>query len=285
MFNAQAILGEGPLWDINRQALFWVDIEGCKLHSHHPQTKTNLEWSFKEMCGAAVTSLDGSLLLALESGLAKFNPESNKIHYLDVLKNSNPIFRFNDGKCDPAGNFWIGSMHKEFLSNSGNLFKVRPDYGNSIEIEKTTISNGMAWSPDQHYFYYIDTPTYEIARFDYNKPHGRISNKKVAFKVPDSFGAPDGMTIDNEGMLWIAHWGGSCVRRWDPKSGKVIEEVTVDAPHVTSCCFGGKDFNKLYITTARSGLDSERLAASPLSGALFCVTTQATGLPAFTFKG
>ncbi|MEX0289851.1 MAG: SMP-30/gluconolactonase/LRE family protein [Flavobacteriaceae bacterium] len=284
VWNAKAQLGEGPVWDPQRQMLFWVDIEGCKLHSHQPETISNQEWSFNEMVGAAVPTTDGFMLLAMESGLARFSPESGELLYLNVLENSNPKIRFNDGKCDPVGNFWIGTMHKEFLPESGNLYKVDPDYNTSPEIEKTTISNGMAWSTDHRFFYYIDTPSYKVVSFDYNQSYASISNKKVLFRIPKSFGAPDGMTIDNDGMLWIAHWGGSCVRRWNPQNGKVLQEVIVDAPHVTSCCFGGKDFNKLYITTARSGLDSERLGASPLSGALFCVTTQTTGPPAFAFK-
>ncbi|MBT8184200.1 MAG: SMP-30/gluconolactonase/LRE family protein, partial [Eudoraea sp.] len=153
-----------------------------------------------------------------------------------------------------------------------------------LQIEHTTISNGMAWSADRTKFYYIDSPLYEVSVFDFDPKNNTIKNRKTLFKIPKSFGSPDGMTIDEEGMLWIAHWGGSCVRRWNPADGKVLQRIPVDAPHVTSCCFGGKDFNILYITTARSGLGEDELRDFPLSGGLFCVKTEVAGRAVSLFK-
>ena len=142
----------------------------------------------------------------------------------------------------------------------------------------------MAWSPDHKWFYFIDTAEYVVYRYAYDVETGDISNKEVLFEIPKSYGGADGMCIDAEGMLWIAHWGGSCVRRWDPTSAEVIEIVEVNAPHVTSCCFGGKNLNTLYITTARSGMTKEQLKNAPLSGGLFTHKSKVSGIANSYFK-
>jgi sugar lactone lactonase YvrE len=280
----KSILGEGPVWDQNKGLLFWVDIEGCKLHGHNPSSKENYTWNFEEMIGAAVPMEDGDMLLGMESGLASFNFATQKTTLLGVLENENPKMRMNDGKVDPLGNFWIGTMHKEFKPNSGNLFRIDKGYKTTLQIPKTTISNGMGWSPDHKWFYFIDTAEYVVCRYAYDVETGDISDKKVLFEIPKSYGGADGMCIDAEGMLWIAHWGGFCVRRWDPTSAEVIEIVEVNAPHVTSCCFGGKNLNTLYITTARSGLTQKQLKNSPLSGGLFTHKSKVKGIALAYFK-
>jgi sugar lactone lactonase YvrE len=285
LFDAEATLGEGPVWDQRREQLFWVDIEGCKLHRHLPATNENDLWEFDQMIGAVAPKTDGNLLLALETGLATFNTVRGTTTLHNVLENNDPLLRFNDGKCDPNGNFWIGTMHKAFIAGTGNVYRVSPDYSASLQIRNTAISNGMAWSPNRSRFYYIDSPTYQVVSFDFDEATSEISNQKTAINIPESYGSPDGMTIDQEGMLWIAHWGGSCVRRWDPDTGKFLALVAVDAPHVTSCCFGGKDLNMLYITTARSGLNKKELQAAPRSGGLFCIRTEVPGFPVTYFKG
>jgi sugar lactone lactonase YvrE len=175
-------------------------------------------------------------------------------------------------------------MHKNLKPGYGNLFKVDNDLEVSLQIKNTSISNGMAWSPDTTKFYYIDTVVYEVWEYDFDLSDSTISNRKTLFKIPESYGGPDGMTIDREGMLWIAHWGGGCVRRWNPKTGKVLQKIVVNAPHVTSCCFGGKDFKTLYITTARSGLLEEGLKLFPASGGLFSCKTDVGGFQVNRFK-
>ncbi len=285
LHKADSTLGEGPVWDHRQQHLFWVDIEGCKLHCHQPAANENQHWEFNEMIGAVVPKADGNLLLALESGLATYDLANNNLIRHEALNNSDPMLRFNDGKCDLNGNFWIGTMHKAFVPGTGNLYRVSPDYKTTLQIRGTTISNGMAWSPDNALFYYIDSPTYNLFGYDFDVATSEISNPKTLFNIPRSYGSADGMTIDKEGMLWIAHWGGGCVRRWDPVSGKVLQTVLVDAPHVTSCCFGGEDLNMLYITTAKSGLNDQESKAAPLSGGLFCIKTEVSGFPVSYFKG
>ncbi|NAS11026.1 SMP-30/gluconolactonase/LRE family protein [Poritiphilus flavus] len=284
VFGAEAILGEGPVWDQRNQVLYWVDIEQGTLHAHNPSDNSNQQWHFDEMLGAAVPTDNGNMLLALETGLAVFHFGKSTIDRLGVLENEDAELRFNDGKCDPNGNFWVGTMHKELQAGKGNFYRVTPALNSSLQIPGTTISNGMAWSPDRSTFYYIDTGDYYVRAYDYELSNSSITNERVLFKIPDAYGGPDGMTIDSEGKLWIAHWGGACVRRWDPLSGKVLERIAVNAPHVTSCCFAGPELNMLYITTARSGLTREQLAQFPDSGGLFAFKTGVSGLKTNFFK-
>ena len=231
------------------------------------------------MLGAAVPMESGELCLALETGLATFNLKTEIVTPRAVLENDHPKMRINDGKVGPNGNFWVGTMHKDFLPGAGNLYRVSKDLNASAAIANTTISNGMAWTSDQKKFYYIDSPTFEVKVFDYDTNAGTLSNGKCLIKIPEEYGSPDGMSIDSEDMLWIAHWGGHCIRRWNPGTGEVLEIIEVPAPHVTSCCFGGKDLKTMNITTARSGMSTRQLQEYPLSGGLFRYTGRVQGTP------
>lgn len=282
LLDTKAILGEGPVWDWKKQLLYWVAIEASQLYAFNPANGETQRWIFNEMLGAAVPTLSGEMIMGFEKGLALFNFESETLLPLNILENQNSELRYNDGKVAPNGAFFIGSMHKQFVHETGNLYVVKPDFKTAILIPKTTISNGMAWTSDTKKFYFIDSPTFEVSSFDFID--SSLSNRKLAFKIPKNYGAPDGMCIDNEDMLWIAHWGGHCVRRWNPKTGEVLETIEVPAPHVTSCCFGGKDLKTLYITTARSGLSSKQLEEFPLSGGVFSHTSKVVGTPITYFK-
>lgn len=217
LLNAQCTLGEGPIWDAKSQTLFWVDIEGKQLHNYNPEKEDHRFWELPSMAGAAVLKEDGNLLLALEEGLSTFDIHSGNITSHEVLKNSNPKMRYNDGKVGPNGHFYIGSMHKEVEPGSGNLYRVSSNWETDIQLPNTTISNGMAWTKDQNTFYFSDTEEYRIYRFDFDMASGHLLNRSIAFEVPKEMGGADGMCIDEEDMLWIAHWGGNCIRRWNPK--------------------------------------------------------------------
>lgn len=284
LLDTRSELGEGPVWDWRRQRLFWVDIEGRQLFAYDPSNCKTDKWSFDEMIGAAAPTETGKLLLALESDVATFDLKTERLEWYKALQNSHPDIRCNDGKVGPNGHFWIGTMHKQGHSGKGCLYRVAPDFKTSTLLRNTTISNGMAWSLDNTAYYYIDTEAFEIWRFDYDIATGEITKKTVAFKVPDTYGGADGMCIDAEGMLWISHWGGHCVRRWHPETGEVLEMIEVDAPQVTCCCFGGKDLDTLYITTARSGLTEAQLEEHPASGGLFVCRPGVKGTPINYFK-
>lgn len=284
LFDMRSALGEGPVWDWRMQRLFWVDIEGKMLHSFDPSTKKRAELVFKGMPGAVVPAESGNLILALESGLSKFDFDTETLTKLNILENCDSEMRYNDGKIGPDGNFWIGSMHKECIPEAGNLYCIDQRLKSHIKIPATTISNGMAWSSDNKTFYYIDSPTYTVYAYDFDIENSSIFNRKSIINIPKRFGAPDGMCIDAEGMLWIAHWGGSCVRRWNPETGEVLEKVEVEALNVTSCCFGGENLDTLFITTARIGLTQSQLKEFPSSGGLFACRPGVKGTPITYFK-
>ena len=279
LLDTKSVLGEGPVWDLKKQLLFWVDIEGYKLHKYNPSSGKDKSWAFNEMIGAAIPMEKGDLLLAMEKGLTSFDFENEQLTKLGVLENSNPKIRFNDGKVGPDGNLWLGTMDKSCAPEAGNFFQITANLQSSLQISNTSISNGMAWTADKKTFYYIDSPTFEIRAFDFDIKNGGISNPKTVIEVPEQYGSPDGMSIDEEDMVWVAHWGGNCIRRWNPKTNEVLEKIEVDAPHVTSCCFGGPDLKTMYITTARSGLSNKQLKEFPLSGGLFVYESDLKGTP------
>ena len=282
-WDAGAILGEGPTWDHRQKCLYWVDIEGERLHRWEPSGDKRQYWELGGMTGAVVPTEDGFLLLAHESGLHRFDPDSGSMDPLHVMEDLDPNLRFNDGKCDGFGNLWIGTMHKKSLAGAGNLYRIDPRLRPECILPGTSISNGMAWSADHRLFYYIDTPTFEVWCFEYDPESRSIFNKNVAIRIPKEAGSPDGMTIDREGMLWVAHWGGHSIRRWNPENGELLRTVSVAAPHVTSCCFGGENLDTLYITTARSGLSESEIRSFPGSGGVFMYRPGVEGIPIHFF--
>lgn len=167
----------------------------------------------------------------------------------------------------------------------GKLYRVDHDLSVHVMDENITISNGLAWSPDQTKMYYIDSPTKNIFAFDYDADSGSIQNKRPVITLNDEQGWPDGMTIDSDGMIWLAHWAGQRICRWNPETGEPIETYPTPAPHTSCCCFGGKDLTELYITTARKGLEPAQLEAHPQSGHLFRMQTNVVGAPTYAFGG
>ncbi len=296
LLDARAALGEGPAWDAKTQTLYWVDILAKRIHAF--QDGRDIVLQLDETVGCAAPRRMGGLVAALRASfvtlewgaartLASGASAGDGIPPRTFLASvSEPASnRFNDGKCDPAGRLFAGTMNMNEKSPSGNLYSLEAGKPPRKLLDGVTISNGLAWSPDYKTFYYIDTPTRLVRAFDYDLDTGDIANPRVVIEVPESVGWPDGMTSDMEGRLWIALWGGSRVARWNPLTGQKEAEIVVPAPHVTSCVFGGARRDILYVTTARVGLDESALAQNPLSGGVFQIQTQTEGLPTFEFAG
>lgn len=282
LFNAQAILGEGPAWDKKSQTLYWVDILAKRVHAWKDDRDDFLQ--LDEFIGCVAPRRDGGLVAALHASFWTLGLFAGKQTFLASV--SEPATnRFNDGKCDPAGRLLAGTMDMDEKSPSGNLYSLEAGQQPRKLLNGIRISNGLAWSPDHKIFYYIDTPTRQVRAYDYALDTGNISNPRVAVEIPSEMGFPDGMTSDMEGRLWIALWGGSRVSKWNPLNGQKEAEIIVPAPHVTSCVFGGARRDVLYVTTARVGLDESELAQNPLSGALFQIQTQTEGMPTSEFAG
>ncbi len=283
-YEIKALLGEGPCWDERKQVLYWTDISGKVIHRFDPQTGQNDTFKIGQMVGAVVVAEDGRLVLAAENGFYFYNTETGQTTVIHDPEADRPENRFNDGKVDPAGRFWAGTMQKNDNDPEGSLYCLDDTLEVETKLTGLRTSNGMAWDMTNKRMYFIDTPTRNIYVFDYNLKTGIIANQRVAFQYPGGYGFPDGMTIDTEGMLWIAGWGAGKVSRWNPETGEVLSTVEVPAQNITSCTFGGKHFDTLYITTAREGMTDEELEKLPLSGSLFSIQTNAIGLPANRFK-
>lgn len=279
VIDAKAKLGEGPSWDQSFGRLLWVDIEGYQLHIYDPSTQQDRKVDVGEHISAVVPYLENEVIVALISGLYRLNIQTGEKILIHDPEEGRPGNRFNDGKCDPAGRFLAGTMSLNGESEQGAFYSLSTEGNVSLLIDEVSTSNGLAWSADHSTLYYIDTPTLEIVSFDYDVQEGTISNKQVIATVDESEGYPDGMTIDAEGMLWVARWGGQRVSRIDPTSGEVIGEVSLPVNCVTSCAFGGEHLDELYITTAQD--DSED---QPLAGGLFMVKPGVKGMPTIAFN-
>ena len=278
LLNAKATLGEGPAWDSKTQTLYWLDILEKRIYAD-----TRILAQLDDLVCCIVPRKNGNLLLGTRLGFADLNPDTVQLTVLAALDSELPTNRLNDGKCDPAGRLLAGTMDMNEKDPNGALYSF--DGKNSTRLlDKVTISNGLAWSVDYKTFYYIDTPTREVKAFDYDLATGQIANPRVAIHIPESLGWPDGMTSDTAGNLWIALWGGAQITKWNPSTGKLLEQIPVPALQTSSCVFGGKDMNELYITSARKSMSETDLKKYPLSGGLFKVITNVVGMKTFEFN-
>jgi sugar lactone lactonase YvrE len=285
LLEAHADLGEGPAWDAANSRLIWVDIHAGDLHIFEPYSGTDSRFSLGEALGCAAPCRDGGVIVALRSGIAVFDLATHRFTSLVSPEPQMPGNRFNDGKCDPAGRFLVGTMDNAEKEACGSLYSYSTKEGLRTLLSGTRISNGLAWSPDFHTIYHIDTPTRLVMAYDYNLEEGSLEKPRPAIRIPEGFGWPDGMTCDREGMLWVALWEGAKVTCWNPVNGELLEAIPLPALNVTSCVFGGENLTDLYITSACKGLNAGQLKDYPLSGALFRLRTTTQGMPTFTFAG
>jgi len=285
VLNIKADLGEGAIWNPIDNRLWWVDIEKGILHIFNPVDGTDKEYPMGRRIGTVVPTESGKALVALEDGLYFYIPETNEFSFIADPDANLPPIRYNDGKCDPAGRLWVGSMGMEDpIEYRSSLYRLDHDLKINKMLDSITVSNGICWSLDKRKMYYIDTPTMKVRVFDYDDETGNISNERIAVEIPEGMGGPDGMTIDSEGNLWICLWGGACVGCFNPETGELLRKIDVPAKNVTSCAFGGKDLKTLFITCASLYMSPEDITKYPLAGNLFAIDLDVKGVPAFLFK-
>ena len=285
LINLRAELAEGPVWDDQTKRLYWVNILAGELCTTNPVDGSTQVAEVGKRLGAAALHKSGGFVLATQDGFAFYDPASGALQMIADPEADKPSNRFNDGKCDPAGRFWAGTMPYDLIEGGGALYALDGDGTVSKKMDGVTISNGLAWSTDQRTMYYIDTIPRRVYAFDFDVDTGQISNRRVAIQIGAEHGYPDGMTIDTDDKLWIAHFGGGCVRRWDPQTAEILESISVPTPQVTSCTFGGDDLDTLYITSAWEHMSDEQKEREPLAGAVFAVKVPYHGTPAFRFAG
>ncbi|MFC1960357.1 SMP-30/gluconolactonase/LRE family protein [Chloroflexota bacterium] len=286
VLDAQAVLGEGPLWDEREKKLYWVDIVSQALHIYDPAAEENKTYDVDQMVGTVVLSETGGVLLAVQNGFARYDCATEELAILVDPEADKPANRFNDGKCDPGGRFWAGTMDvTAAVPRKGGLYRLDPDMSVHTMLTEVSISNGIVWTADHKTMYFNDSIPGTVTAFDFDNETGSISKPRIVIQVPEKMGVPDGMAIDSEGLLWIAHFFGGAVHRWNPNTGKVLETIELPATNPTACAFGGANLDELYITTARDSLSEEQLTQEPHSGGLFRVKTDVMGTVSHRFKG
>lgn len=272
--DTQDLCGENPLWHPEEQRLYWVDIPKGRLYRCDPATGSQACCFEGPQIGGFALQDDGALLLFMAKGAVGIWRESGLETVIEELPEERET-RFNDVIADPEGRVFCGTMPAP--DRLGRLYRLDPDGSLRILLEGIGCSNGMGFTTDREGLYYIDTPTRNIYLFDYDRTSGDITNQRVFATLPEGGGAPDGMTVDAEGCLWVALWGGGAVVRFSPE-GEAIARVALPAEKITCPTFGGPGYRSLYVTTAGGDTRSETW---PGAGALFRFTPPAPGVPEF----
>jgi sugar lactone lactonase YvrE len=285
VLSVQNNLGEGPVWSPGEGALYWVDIQNRLIYRLYPATGKHEAIEVSTRVTVLAPCASGGFVAGTDKGFAFWDPKTKKLDWISDPEADNPHTRFNDGGVDPRGRFLAGTMNEVNSERpDGSLYRLDPDRSIHRLATGFTVYNGTAWSPDQKTMYFTDTFRREILAFAYDSETGTISNRRTFVAVPEEEGFPDGHTIDSEGFLWSAHWGGGKVTRYDP-NGKVEREVRLPVPNVTSCAFGGENLDELYITTAWLTMSDEDRQKHPLAGDLFRLRAGIKGLEKPKFAG
>ncbi len=281
----RALVGEGSLWDAEKKVLYWVDILSAQVYIYDPERGSNRTIDTCQAVGTVVPRASGGLVVALHNGFAHIDLETEKMTPLgEDPERRVPANRFNDGKCDPAGRLWAGTMSFIGEKDAGALYCLDLDHSVSKKIAPVTISNGIVWSADNETMYFIDSPLNSVRAYAYDIETGAIDNERVVCQN-EGAGVFDGMAIDAEGMLWIAIYGGAAVKRYDPQSGALVRELNMPFSNVTSCAFAGENLDELYITSACQQMDEHALAAQPLAGSLVKIDPGCQGVVSVAYAG
>jgi sugar lactone lactonase YvrE len=274
--SVNAELGEGPVWVAHEQALWFVDIKGRRLHRWLPRSGTLSAWSTPGPPGFAVPRACGGLLVGVRRALYGFEPGSGTFQAMREVEPHRPENRLNDGCVSPEGEVWFGSMHDPEVEPTGSVYRLDASGACVAMDEGYVVTNGPAFSPDGRTFYHTDSVGRTIYAFDRPEPHVLL-RKRVLVRIEDPAGYPDGTAVDVEGCLWVALWGGGCVRRYAP-DGRLLASVELPCSRVTKIAFAGDDLRTAYVTTARHGLTAAERLAQPHAGSLFSFTAPVAGL-------
>lgn len=279
------------MWEEKEQTLLYVDITGQTIQRWSPATNEIQTLGTESFVGCAVPRRSGGYVAGIGRRFVSVDWTSKTFTPLAEIDEDKPNNRFNDGKVDPAGRLFAGTMAIEtspgvLEPKRGSLFSLHPDFRVVRHFDGVDISNGLDWSHDQRTFYYIDSLTYTVEAFDYDVHTGELSNRRKVYRLEQGEGIPDGMCMDTEGRLWVACYSGGRVIQIDPLTGVRLQTVKLPAQRTTSCCFGGKDYSDLYVTSAYIGMTDEERAKEPLAGCIFKITGLGVkGTPPNSFAG
>ncbi len=278
------ILGEVPIWSITEQALYWIDVRGPLLRRRDFATGQVQSWQMPELVGCiALRTGKRGVIAGLRSAVVLFDPATGALERFPGPHAEQPQMRFNDGKCDRQGRFWVGSMDDVGRGPVGTLYRF--EAGNFIPvIENIAIPNSLCWSPDGTTMYFADGIDPIIWRYAFDPASGALGERRQFARLPEGTGMPDGATVDADGYLWSAQYGGGLVTRFAP-DGRVDRSISVPVTQPTSCAFGGADMATLFITSASQRLSPDALQRQPLAGALFALHTGTRGCPEAHYAG
>jgi sugar lactone lactonase YvrE len=275
------ILGEGPVWCDRSQALYWVDIRAPAVRRHDLAAGATATSPTPELVGSLAVCESGRLLVALSTALAIFDPATGGLERVAEIAGG-PDQRFNDGKCDRQGRFWVGTMNNVTRAPEGSLLCLKDRELRTVVAGGIRIPNSLAWSPDNRTMYFADSLSQTIRAYPFDPVSGRLgAGRDFARVAPPAI--PDGATVDAEGFLWSAEYDGWRLTRYAP-DGRVDRHVALPVRRPTSCAFGGPDLDVLFVTTATQKLTPEELAEQPLAGALLALDVGAKGLPEPRFR-
>ncbi len=285
LLDARALLGESPFWHATEARLYWVDIEGRKIHRTDPATGADEVMEVAEQVGCIAPRAGGGLVAALENGCALIDGwgAAPRAFGPAVLADK-PEQRFNDGRVDAAGRLWVGSLTSDKANPTATLYRLDRDGSLSEVFGGITTSNGAAFSPDGRTFYHADTPTHAIRAFDVDLAAGTLANGRIFHQFAFGNGRPDGAAVDAEGCYWSALWDGWRVVRLSP-TGELLQTVELPVQRPTMIAFGGADLQTAFVTSAGKNLTDEEREAQPHAGGVFTFRVDTPGLPQPVFEG
>lgn len=285
---APGVLSEGPRWHEERQELLWVDILGKQVHRGTLDGDGALDElstiTLDRHVGAVAPAEAGGYVVAAGQGFLHISQDGT-VRELAQPAAGEPGVRMNDGACDPQGRFWAGTMAYDERPGAGTLYRLELDGSTTTMLTGLTISNGIGWSPDGAVMYLNDSGSGNVFAFAFDGPTGAITGQRTLVRMEPPGVVPDGLTVDEEGGIWVAVWGGGVVRRYLP-DGSLAETVELPVERPTSCAFGGPDRSTLFVTSARADLSGTELARQPCAGHVFAVEGLGVrGLPALPYRG
>jgi len=284
VLDIKASLGECPVWDVDEQVLYWVDINAPTLNRFDPASGNNVAWKMPASIGCVALRSEGGFVAALRDGIWLVDRQGRLKRRIAQAPYDTARHRFNDGRADRQGRFWAGTMNEQHDASSGALYRLDPDYRLHTMISGVTISNGLAFSPDDRTLYHADTPTRTVNRYDFDPATGDIAHAQPFATFTGETDRPDGGAVDSEGCYWSAFYRGGKVVRIAP-DGALLAEFTLPAMCPTMCAFGGPDLRTLYVTSASQRREADELARLPQSGGIFAMRVDTPGLPEPRFAG